>query len=137
ITGLASWLGLTISPIAMLKSGLLPDRDLITAGLVLGAALVVGGAVFHRLNVKRHFTFTYFLFGSQLLFVSTLAGLFDLHAKIIYVPLLVAMSLAGVLHAKREHSFIFVLMSTVYGYTGMTFLVGEVFPSMSESAWGL
>lgn len=125
ITGLASWLGLSVSPVAMLKLGVIPGHDLIISGLVLGAALIIAAVIFDYRGIKRHFTFTYFLFGSQLLFVSCLAALFTLHEAWLYFPLLMALTIAGVFYARREQSFLFVLMSAVYGYIGATYIIGS------------
>jgi hypothetical protein len=135
ITGLASWLGLTVSPIAIFKEGIIEEHDLIISGLVLGVVLISAGALLNYRGVKRHFTFTFFLFGSQFMFIPCLAALFNFENTWLYFLLLVALTVAGMLYAKREQSFFFVLMSAVYGYIGVTYLIGEKFFAMDPTLW--
>ena len=74
-------------------------------------------------NWKKHFSFTYYNFGMQLLFISTLAGMFALESiQLIFFPILAGICYLAYRYAKKEKSFYFLLLAAVYGYVGLTYL---------------
>lgn len=137
ITGLASWLGLTVSPVKFLNQGIYSEYGLIMSGLGLGTILVLSGAVLDRREIKRHFTFTYYHFGAHLLFLSCLAGLILQHAEWVYFPLLSVLVTVGIWYAKREQSFLMLLLAIGYGYVGLTYMVSKLDPSIGMWYWYL
>ena len=137
ITGLASWLGLTVSPVQLLKDGVFSEHELILSGLGLGATLVFSGAILDGRGIKRHFTFTYYHFGAHLLFISCLGGLMLQYADMVYLPLLGVLVTVGVWYAKREQSFLALLLAIIYGYIGLTYMVTKLDLSISMWYWYL
>jgi hypothetical protein len=122
ITGLAAWLGITVTPLDILNSNDFSNEKIIYTGI--GLSLVFGSAGFYlqSKNIKSHFTFTYANFATNIFFISILSGLFVLDWKIIYVILLFGMSYLTYWYAKRETSFYFLLLMVVYTYIGITYL---------------
>lgn len=126
IAGLASWLGLTVSPLAMMNEGLFPKSELVNSGLAFGATMMAIGLLLERLNIKRHFTFTYMSFGFLVFGTASLSGLFTLEQTFIFFLLTLALSALGIYYARKEQSFFFLLMSALFGYIALTYVLSDV-----------
>jgi hypothetical protein len=120
IAGIASWLGLTVSPVEMLKQDIFSEDRLIITGLAFGAVLCAVALLLDRQGIKKHFTFTSLSLGSHILFISCLAALFTFEADLLFFLLLMACCAGGILYARKEQSFMFLLISCIYGYIGIT-----------------
>ena len=122
ITGIGSWLGLTITPLNMLDQDL-ASTSIILTGMALGTLFTSASYLSIKKNWKKHFSFTYYNFGMQLLFISTLAGMFALESiQLIFFPILAGICYLAYRYAKKEKSFYFLLLAAVYGYVGLTYL---------------
>ena len=84
-------------------------------------------------NIKKHFSFTYNNFAANILYVATLAALFDQPLKILSFLLLAACCAYFIKYAIDQHSFWFLLISVVYGYIGLTY---SVFSLLIDSGTG-
>ncbi|MDL1892713.1 DUF2157 domain-containing protein [Sphingobacteriales bacterium CHB3] len=126
IAGLASWLGLTVSPAELMKQGIFSSEAVIFNGLVFGIVICGVAFVLDRFGIKKHFTFTALTLGSNVLFVACLAGLFTLGMSLLFFPLLMLCCAGGIIFARREQSFLFLLLSCVYGYIGVTYFLSDV-----------
>jgi hypothetical protein len=123
LTLLTSWIGLTIRPLELFFKTNFFDRTIIASALTLGAALIGIGTGLQRRGVKPHFTFTYLLFAQNLVFVATLAGLFNLAPiRLLFSGLLVGVCVGFDWLARRERSFLLLLLTAIYGYIGLTYL---------------
>jgi len=127
IAGLASWLGLSVSPVELMKQDIFAEQPLIITGLAFGAVVCGVALVLDRYGIKKHFTFTALNLGSHILFIACLAALFTFHDDVLYFILLLACCAAGIVYARREQSFMFLLISAVYGYIGLTYVLVNVF----------
>ncbi|MBX2991106.1 MAG: DUF2157 domain-containing protein [Bacteroidetes bacterium] len=125
IAGLASWLGLTVSPVELMKEGIFRSEGLIYTGLLFGIVVCAAALLLDRAGIKRHFTFTSLALGSNILFIACLAAVFTLHPSIVYFLLLALFCTAGILYARKEQSFLFLLLSCVYGYIGLTYMLSD------------
>ncbi len=125
ITGLASWLGLTVSPVAMLKESIFPKTELVNSGLLFGAVMMAVGLLLERRSIKKHFTFTYMSFGFLVFGVASLGGLFSLDRSFIFFILTIALCALGIYYARKEQSFFFLLMAALFGYISVTKLLSE------------
>lgn len=132
LTALASWVGLTITPLEVWQANDFSGASAIYTALAFGQALIGVGLVLHRFNIKQHFTYTYLLLNGNLLFVSALVGLFSLDEWPLYVVLIGGWSWFFVWYARQYQSFLFLLMAAVYGYIAFTYLIFKV---MDESFW--
>jgi hypothetical protein len=123
ITALASWVGIAVTPLTLLRDNNFSNDRLIYMGLLLGAVLTGAAFFLGDRNIKKHFSFTYLNFGSHVLFVTCLAGMMVLEKYWLFVPLLAAVTVAFIGYARREQSFYFLIVAVVYAYVGVTYLV--------------
>ena len=124
ITTLATWVGISVTPLEILRSNDFESNRIIFSGIALGAFLV-GVSIFitHR-DHKAHFGFTYKNFGSNILFISLLAALF--HFDDFYVVTFVFLAAVSVVYFKqaiRERSFYFLVVTLGYFYIGLSYFI--------------
>ena len=124
ITTLASWAGIAVTPLGILKNNNFNNQTIIVTGFLLSLLLVAAGYFFKRKRIKSHFEFTYSNFGIHLLFISVLAALFYFDA----VYLLFFLLLAAACHlfyrkAIHEKSFYFLLILSLYLYIGLSYCI--------------
>ena len=124
ITNLAAWVGITVTPVRILEENEFGSNRIIFTGMLLGIFLISAGIASCRKNFKQHFDFTYTNFGMHILFISVLAAMFQFYATYI----LWFLFLAGIVYyfyttAFKERSFYKLLISTLYGYIGVTYII--------------
>lgn len=121
ITGLASWLGLTIAPLSVLADNDFSDGKLIIPAIALGSALTAVGWISEEQKIKKHFAFTYMLMGGNLAAIAAQIGLFTHAPKILYFLIGIGLCYFFIRRARHEQSLLFLLMGTVYGYCIVTY----------------
>ncbi len=126
ITALASWVGIAVTPLTLLRDNDFSSSRLVYMGLLLGAVLTGAAFYLSSRNIKKHFDFTYLNFGSHLLFVSSIAGLMTLEMEWLFAPLLAAVTAAFIAYARREQSFYFLIVAVVYAYWGVSYLIFQL-----------
>ena len=126
ITGIASWLGLTVSPVGLMEESIFPQEQLVLSGLIFGALTMGTGLLLERKGIKKHFTFTYMNFGFLVFGVASLGGLFILDQRFLFFILIAGLCVLGVYYARKEQSFFFLLMSSLFGYCAVTYLLLDV-----------
>lgn len=123
LTALVSWVGVTVRPLELyFKTNFF---DQVTVFSAIGLALLLMGAAFllDRKRVKPHFTYTYLTFAGNLLMVALLGGLFNFdEIRLWFAAGLAVACFVLDAYARREGFFVFLLMSVVYGYIGITYL---------------
>jgi len=139
ITNLASWAGIAVTPMRLLKDNDFNNVTIIYTALLLGLVLLLAGYAATKKNIKLHFAFTYSNFGAHLLFISCLAGLF--HFDTIYLLwflLLLALGYFFYIKALREKSFYYLLIMSLYEYTGAGYvLIRLVFKNFQMDTGGV
>lgn len=124
LTALISWVGVTVRPLELyFKTNFFNQTTVFSA---IALALVLIGVAFSldRRRVKPHFTYTYLTIAGNLLLVALLGGLFNFEdIRPGFVLGLAIVCFGFDRYARREQSFLFLLMSVVYGYIGLTYLV--------------
>lgn len=123
ITGLASWLGLTVAPLSVLSENDFTDARLLSSAVILGVILCIVGWLSEKKSIKEYFSFTYILFGGNLAMLAALVSTFDKKDQLIYVPVTFALIGFFIQRARSEQSLIFLLMSVIYGYIIITYLI--------------
>ncbi|TDE17402.1 DUF2157 domain-containing protein [Dyadobacter psychrotolerans] len=121
ITGLASWLGLTIAPFSIISQNDFTDLSLIHSAIVLGFSLVIFGQVSISHNLKKHFSFTYQFLGGNLAAIASITGIFNHDYKFVYFLTGGLLSAYFILSARKNQSAIFLLMGVIYGYIILTY----------------
>ena len=135
ISGLASCIGLTVTPLDLVKGNDFSSPFLIFTAITF--ALALGGAAFVLSNklIKQHFTFTYYNFALNIAFVATLAGLFSMDLKFIYLILLLLFAFAGYRYARLEKSIYVLLISILYVYSGVTYFFFWILYKVNTDVW--
>ncbi|UYZ61829.1 DUF2157 domain-containing protein [Hymenobacter weizhouensis] len=127
ITALASWVGVSVAPLAAFDNAHHLAR-LGGAAVLLGLLLVGVGLYSDLADRKRHFAFTYISLGANLALLASTAVLFEYYSqpflpKVVAVLLGLALSAGLIWYARRTHSYLFLLMGVLYGYVIVTYLV--------------
>lgn len=135
ITGLASWLGLTIAPLSVLSDNDFSDGKLIIPAIALGCVLTAAGWISEEQNIKKHFAFTYMLMGGNLACIAAQIGLFSHSPKVLYFFIGIGLCYFFIRRARHAQSLLFLLMGTVYGYSIITY---TIFDNLgADAAFGL
>jgi hypothetical protein len=127
ITNLATWIGISVTPLRILKENDFNDPHIIYAGLFLGVILVTLSVIIQHRNIKAHFAFTYKNFGAHILFISILALMF--YFENFYLAcfvLLAGISFLFFKNALKENSFYFLVITLLYAYIGVSYVVIEL-----------
>lgn len=124
LTALISWVGVTVRPLELYVKTNFFDQSTVFSAIVLALILIGGALVLEQRRIKPHFTETHLTIAGNLLMIALLGGLFNFEG----LRLWFALGLAGACIAfdqlaRRRKLFLFLLMSSVYGYIGTTFLV--------------
>jgi hypothetical protein len=122
ITNLAAWIGITVTPLEILKANDFDNDRIILSGICLGSLLVGVAILITRKEHKAHFGFTYKNFGTHILFISLLAALFHFD-DFNFVTFIFLLILSGVYfkQATRERSFYFLVVTVGYFYIGLSY----------------
>ncbi|WP_064196823.1 MULTISPECIES: DUF2157 domain-containing protein [Emticicia] len=129
ITAFASWVGISITPLRLLKNNDFNSENIIITALFLGFFLIMIGWGSIMKSLKKHFSYTYFLFGGNLAFIAALAGLFTFDYKFIYGLIVALLSFLSIKYARTIHSYLFLLMGVIYGYIAFTYTTFELLPN--------
>ena len=86
--------------------------------------MIVAGVLTKNRKLKAHFEFTYTNFGAHILFISCLAAMFQFEQYfLLWFLFLMAISFFFYVKAVKEKSFYFLLLPTIYGYIGLSYVV--------------
>lgn len=135
ITALASWMGLTVAPQDFLTENDFNSPTLVNTGIVLGFLLTAAAFVGERQDFKKHFSLTYLNFGVHIGMIACLAGMMSLERAVIYFPILCLAVWFFMWYARTRESFYFLLVSVIYGYIGITYLLIIIAPGLDFMAW--
>jgi Predicted membrane protein (DUF2157) len=133
ITNLAAWIGITVTPSQLLKSNDFNSSTIIYTALFLGAFLIALAFISKMKVFKPHFELTYSNFGTHLLFISCLAAMFhfdDLY--LLWFLLLIALAYFFYTRSMQNKSFYFLVITTLYAYIGMGYVVIQLIDSMGS-----
>ncbi len=123
VTGFAAWAGLTVTPMSLLKENDFESTSIIFTSIFVGLLIAVFAKYSDWKNIKKHFGFSYNNFAANILFIAVLAALFDQPFKMISFLFLAGICFYYIKYAIERQSFLFLLLSIVYGYIGLTYCV--------------
>ncbi|MFD1469029.1 DUF2157 domain-containing protein [Hymenobacter caeli] len=140
VTALASWVGVSIAPLAAYAQN--DYATLSGPAAVLGLGLGGLGLWSDLTNHKRHFAFAYLSLGGNLALVALTAALFLGPAQTgvprwVALPVLLATCAGLAWYARRTQSYLFLLMGAVFGYVAFSYLCFEVLGFIDGVALGL
>lgn len=139
IVNLAAWAGIAITPTTILQQNNFNEEKIMFTGLALGALLVAMARWSSIKQVKAHFAFTYKIFGIHIFFISLLAILFyyDRIYFLIFLALIVS-SFFLYRNAIKEQSAYFLVVTLLYSYIGLSYVVVQIIGSGSmASTYGI
>ncbi len=124
IVNLAAWVGITVTPLQILRSNNFGSTSLIYSGLVLGSFLMAVSFASVAYLIKTHFYFTYKNFGCHILLISLLAAEFNFE-QLYFLWFIVLLLACYFLYrnASQEKSFYFLVISILYLYIGLSYVV--------------
>lgn len=124
LTALISWVGLTVRPLDFFVKTNFFDQRVVFSAILLSLVLIGAALLLERQRIKPHFTYTYLSIAGNVLLIALLAGVFNFEELRVGFVLGLAVACFGFdRYARRERSFLFLLMSAVYGYIGATYLL--------------
>lgn len=124
ITNFAAWLGVSITPYHIFSQNDFSSNRLIYTGLLLGVILIAAGLLSTKRNIKQHFSFTYHNFGVHILFIALLSALFVFEEMYtLWFVILAGVVTAIYFMALKNRSFYFLLITILYAYVGLTYVV--------------
>ena len=137
ITNLAAWIGITVTPSQLLKTNDFNSSTIIYMGLLLGVFLIALAFVSKTKAVKPHFEFTYANFGTHLLFIFCLAAMFHFdNVYLLWFLLLIALAYFFFTRAMQNKSFYFLVVTALYTYVGMGYVVIQLIDSVGRFGLG-
>ncbi len=123
IVALAAWLGISIAPLDVLSRNDFSNQPIVYTGVLLGIVLCFMGYLSELKDIKKHFAFTYFNFGSHLFFITALTALFNFNQEWLFTFILILGVAFFIFYAQKTMSFYFLLLAVVYAYIGLTYLI--------------
>ncbi len=131
VINLATWAGISVTPIHLLKNNNFSNERIIMTGIFLGILLIILSLASKIKNIKKHFAFTYKNFGVHLLFISIIAGMIHFESiYLIFFLLLAAIGCYQFTEAYKEKSMYFIVITALYCYIGLSYvLMYMLFPS--------
>ena len=126
ITAFASWVGVNIAPFTVLEKNNFSTPNFLITAIILGLILSGLSLISEYKNLKKHFSFTYLLMGSNLISIAALMGMFSHANWFIYALISLVLCVGLFLYARKTQSYIFLLMGTIYGYIALTYILFKI-----------
>lgn len=123
IVGLASWVGIVVTPREMFTQNDFSNPIIIYTGVLLGIFLTALGVLSEKWAFKKHFSFTYMNFGVHIFFISALSGLIALDQILLFTLILMVGITFFIGFAKTSATFYFLAVAIIYAYIALTYLV--------------
>ena len=123
LTALVSWVGVTVRPLELYVKTNFFNRTTVFSAIALALVLIGVALLLERRRIKPHFTYTYLTLAGNLLMIALLGGLFNFaEIRLGFAAGLAVACVVLDIYARRAGFFVFLLMSVVYGYIGVTYL---------------
>jgi len=133
ITGIAAWAGVSVTPKELLMANDFSSLHIIITAIIIGLLYTAAAWYSHHKKIKPHFAFTYNNFAINILFIAILAALFTQHLKILSFILLAGITWYYILLALNQSSFLFLFLSVLYSYIGLTYYLMEITENIGYS----
>lgn len=138
IAALALWMGISITPKALLAYGNFNNKHIILTYVLFGVMLLMAAYLTKRFDIKRHFKFSYHHYGVHVMCIALLAGYFEYYNTIYSAVFMIAFFAVAIYvyqDAYKEKSFYFILLAVLYSYFALASLVTRMmFATMREDS---
>lgn len=125
ITGLAAYVGVTVSPKSILNAEMYQTTTLSYSGIVLGTVLLLWTLYASRSNLKSHFNLIYLTFSINLICIGCITNLFELYWPIFAVMLALSVFYFYTISYKISSILLFVF-AILYAYIGFNIIIFKV-----------
>ena len=115
LSTLAAWFGLRIS-----RFSFYTGETLRRSGLMYGMLLIAAAIWFHRRNIKKHFTDTYFDIAGFVLFTSMISGVLQ-DESLIYLSGTIGLAAGAIAGGIRFNRFLFVVYGILFSYVAISY----------------
>ena len=125
ITGLAAYVGLSVSPQSLLQNEFYDSNTLSYSAIGLGIALIAWAIYSNHIALKKHFAIIYLTFGLHLIAISCINNLFQPYWLVF--ALILAATLFYFYRASYQYQALSLLIFTViYGYIGANIFLFKI-----------
>lgn len=135
ITGLATFIGITVTPKSLIESEIYSNPMLSYYGLALGILLILWVEYSNKISLKKHFQFVILSFAQQLIGICCIAGLLESYWFIFIILLAAAVYYFYKMSYEMKSTFLFVF-TVLYGYIGFNILLFKLVDVIDFSNFG-
>lgn len=125
ITGLATFVGITITPKTLIDNEIYSNPMLSYYGLVLGILFLVWSDYANKINLKRHFSMVYLTFALHLISICCIAGLLEDY-WILFVFLQGIITLYFYKISYKNNSVSLFGFTLIYGFIGLNIFLSRI-----------
>jgi hypothetical protein len=125
ITGLAAYIGLSVSPQALLNNDFYQTESLSYSAIGLGISLVVWSLYSAKIDLKKHFNLVFLTFALHLISISCINKLFEPYWGI-FIILLSGSSYYFYKTSQQINSVSLFVFTVLYAYFGFNFLLFKI-----------
>src|SRR5690606_19490539 len=136
ITGLAAFIGITITPKALISNDIYTTEAQTYSGILLALILVIWAEVSQRKNLKSHFRFVYATFALHLIGICCIKGMFESFWPV-FIPILAGSCYYFYKLSYRLKAVSIFMFTLAYGYMGANLLVGRLLVAVLVHVWYL
>jgi hypothetical protein len=134
ITGLATFIGITVTPKTLLQNEIYSNPSLAYYGIALGALLLLWIEYSNRISLKKHFQLVFLTFALHLIGICSIAALLESYWYIFVFLLSTTLYYFYKISYEIESIFIFVF-TVVYGYIGFNIVLFKLIDFIDISAF--
>lgn len=135
ITGLATFIGITVTPKSLLENQFYSNPSLIYYGIALGGLLLLWAEYSNKISLKKHFHLVFLTFSLHIIGICCIAGLLEKHWYIFVFLLAAAVHYFYKVSYEIKSVFLFAF-TVLYGYIGFNIVLFKLFEFIDISALG-
>ena len=125
ITGLAAFVGLSVSPQALLNNSTYNTTSLSYSGILLGIALILWTIYASKIDLKKHFNLIYFTFSLHLISIACITNLFEDYWYVFEI-ILAVLAYYFYLICYKIPSISLFIFTILYAYIGFNILLFKI-----------
>lgn len=132
ITGLATFIGITVTPKTLLQNEMYSNPSLAYYGILLGGLLLLWIEYSNKISLKKHFQLVFLTFALHIIGICSVAGLQEEYWYIFVFFLAAAVYYFYKISYEIESIFIFVF-TVLYGYIGFNIVLFKLIDTVDFS----
>jgi Predicted membrane protein (DUF2157) len=125
ISGLAAYIGLSVSPQTLLENSTFNIDNLSYSGVVLGAIFIIWTIYSDKIDLKKHFKLVFLTFALHLISISSINNLFNL-----YWPLFTVIMVASTYYffktSQQTQAISLFIFTVLYGYFSFNIVISRI-----------